>query len=375
MNNNFLRFLSFFIILMFCMMPLNANCMNHEDNSGYMNQYDNKSGVSPEDMNISVDVVDEDDMNASDEVVDDREDVIPDDLNVSEDVEDVNASLDDELNESDDLESTNRDISIHVDDVYVGDTTFVEIDSTNTTTRGVFVYCDDELYHVLLENGHGSISFENLPIGYHVIAVDDYNVKGSGIVFGDFHVLENIVVEVSDISPGQRAVAQVHMLNDYEGKVKLALDDLETKIIDIENNKGEVTFDEDLRPGQYTVEATTLNCPGSIQSHNTTEFTVDHNLIIDMDYPACASSSTPFQMKFNTTKHFDGGCVCVLSRFNLLGCEYMKDGRCSVDLGCLDPGDYHLFVIAAGTDPDYNLFESYVDFKIIDYSNDTLKSR
>ena len=162
------------------------------------------------------------------------------------------------------------DLSVDVEDIFVGQSETVRIYATNKTfNKVVTLNINGTNYSVNFVDGYGSCVVSNLVIGEYNVTVnfkDDkfWPVKKSV----QFEVTPkfdlNLTVSVEDIIEGQDETVKIHTIDIFNGNVTLSING-NNQTINIVNGTGNYTYN-DMPTGNYTV---------TVSFNGNTEFNAD----------------------------------------------------------------------------------------------------
>ena len=326
-----------FIILIFCLAPLGA--IDLDNNTKYINQDDNGSDISVDDVNVTVD-----DDNQSKET-------------------DTEKATD---NETDGLKTEYDPLEVHIDDVYVGDPAVVEVHA-DKSIHSLMVAWQDQWTYIEVHDGYASMTIDDLDCGNYV--VDVYSDKSSQMKTAGFTVMpirdSNLNVQVKDILGGEKAVAEVHTHDEYTGEVTLTLDGSETKTVKIEKGYGKVVFDSFLKPGNHNVVASASACHSFNASEKKASFSVSKKPFLDVEVSETFEND-PINIKVNTAEDHNGFCLCFLNdghSSNLLTGIFENGTYVGTFPSTYPAGNYSMRVQAIDYG-NYELSEKQFDFTI-----------
>ena len=346
------KLIGVFIILIFCLAPLGA--IDLDNNTKYTNQDDNGEINASEDANITVDN-ETADMGNETEEKDNKIEIIVDEKN-----KDLNASLNSSWQYT--------PMYITVDDIYEGEGAFMEVHTADFINEGLWIGTGGNNNYVWMENGYACTTIYGLTAGTYI--ADYYNPvtfqrnETTFHVFAKTNPIQNF--EVKDILCGQKAVAEVHTDKSYLNNLIFKLDDTATKSVKVSDGYASVGFDEDLTPGEHTVEVVSQGSREFKESKQTKTFTVDRKCDLDIHVDDVYVGD-PIVVDLNTSKQYDSKIYCFMN-FTPIFWGKPVDGHfiytCSSEN--LTPGTY----IAHGYIVGGNLFDNWwtekeVNFKVM----------
>ena len=308
MKQPILRFACVFIILIFCLAPLSAIDFNQDNNTKYISTEDNK-GIAVDDLNITAgnDGNKTNDVDAAVDIDNETEDM--DTLNTAE--SEMAVDLSEVYNETDNSESEVEPISINVDDIWEGETAFIEIHTAENFIGAIYLICNRKNTILWPEDGYASLSVDGLEPGTYTVEAyvhDSYQRDKT-----TFTVKEKInpilSVKAEDIEYGRKASAHVQIDNDYTGNVDIVLDGVEHHSLDVKDGSAHIVFDKDLKPGQHTVKVTSEDVSIYKKSERAATFTVSKKYFLDVQVDD-VTEGDPAVVKINTAKDFDGFILC-----------------------------------------------------------------
>lgn len=360
MNNSFLKILSIFLILLFCLSPLAAIDLGQGDSSAQINDNNN---TNFKDLN---DTVIADDTGLDDNAMEIESDNETDDINAVDDVEIQNVSINDS-NSTKNLQKANPKLSMEVEDSVYGESAIVKIyfasDFGITYGQKVKVQGNNiyETYKCNLTGGSNVIKLrDDLPPGTYTVS---YSFAGSSwynsaSVSGQFVVHKRdsaIDCSVKDVGPGEVPVVKINTKEHLESNYAYVTSPQFSKEykIDLSGSSGSVNIDENFTTGYYSCN---VFYPGD-RFHNSQNTTVnfkvarlDPNLTVEL---SDISKGENLFVKIHANKTLNGDVTCKVIRAigsnsssSLNSGEtvtvHLVDGEGSVTMYCrnLAVGDY-----------------------------------
>ena len=191
----------------------------------------------------------------------------------------------------------NPNLSIMVDDTYVGEDTTAYINARYGFSRDVVVSLEgssiSQTYDVSVEDGYGEVTFnESLPAGNYTATVRYTEESDEKFAPGEastrFRVetqtSPNLRIRVKDIRVGGKATAVITAVKEFSSIVFVKYSGApSTKTVIVEDGRGEVTFDESLTAGNYSALATYAGGDGFEEDTASTTFSV---VEYDPDFPS-----------------------------------------------------------------------------------------
>ena len=177
------------------------------------------------------------------------------------------------------------DLSISVDDIYVGEDAVAEIKANSSLNEYVEVkFSNSEtLYPVKLVNGEGTVKISNLPYGDYSATVtfngnENFRAEQKITNFAVNRFDPNLSVKVNDIHVSEKDVANVNANISLNGIVNIKLNNSDAVYtVKLVNGAGSVTIDEDLTAGNYIATASFDGDDKFLPSEKTGAFVVNKN--------------------------------------------------------------------------------------------------
>ena len=177
------------------------------------------------------------------------------------------------------------DLSISVDDIYVGEDAVAEIKANSSLNEYVEVkFSNSEtIYPVKLVNGEGTVKISNLPYGDYSVTVtfngnENFRAEQKITNFAVNRFDPNLSVKVNDIHVSEKDVANVNANSSLNGIVNIKLNNSDAVYtVKLVNGAGSVTIDEDLAAGNYIATASFDGDDKFLPSEKTGAFVVNKN--------------------------------------------------------------------------------------------------
>ena len=287
-----LKFVSVFIILMFCLVPLSAADLNAEDNN---NKYDNNNidNLDVDDVNITVD----DSESKNEMVVDDSSSEMTSDAGGQKTNDDIDSSLNVNKTSESSNDTDEENLSLNVGDKYdpdlrikvrgivQGQTPVAELTANSTFNGKVCIKLKGSSYihYAYIVNGSNNYtldSMDNLKPGNYTVTVTYdgdamFKESESSTTFTVYYADPNLNIKVNDIVQGQRAVAEITADSRFRCYMTLKINPSGiTCQVPIINGHGKYIIDKDLLPGNYTATVSYNGDEVFKPSESSTTFTV-----------------------------------------------------------------------------------------------------
>ena len=176
-------------------------------------------------------------------------------------------------------------LSISVDDIYVGEDAVAEIKANSSLNEYVEVkFSNSEtVYPVKIVNGAGTVKVSNIPYGDYSATVsfngnENFRAEEKTANFRVNRFDPNLSVKVNDIHVSEKAVARVNANSSLNGIVNIKLNSSDAVYpVKLVNGKGSVTIDEDLPAGNFIAAASFEGDDKFFPSEKTDTFVVSKN--------------------------------------------------------------------------------------------------
>ena len=248
----------------------------------------------------------------------------------------------------------NPNLNVFIKDVNYGEnlTIYATLNGVNNTnlTGNVIVTINNKNYSVVVINGKGNVSADNLPAGLYNFSAtwagnDNYNGTNISGGFKINKIDSTIAINVEDIKVGENATIIVNLDSDATGNVTITLDNQNYTVA---INEGQtIKVIGGLKAGTYDVFVKYIGDNNYNSAQNTTKFTVlkisDYNM--DVTVPE-------FKEGVNSTVGVDlpkdaEGTVTV----EIEGKKYTANiinGTAKVNIPGLGVGDYNITTTYSG---------------------------
>ena len=332
-----------FIILIFCLAPLGAIDLNND--TKYINQDNNTDSINQDNETSNIAVEDVESINDTD------------DDQTEDEVDVVSSENETNLTNATDANLSNYQydyISVHVDDISVGQNAVVELQTLDFISTGVWVTIDTKREFVWIDHGYGSVEYSGLNVGTHEAKIFcEYTRQTNSTTF-KVKPKENPIkdINVKDINASDRVSVDVTVDKGYTGNVGVTLDGVESQFVENENGHVHVDFDRELDPGVHRIAVTTDEDPCFFKSEKTEEFNVNKNLYLDIEVNDTVLGQNPV-VKVKTHSKYNGMLV-IGSDCGSLELAYAEDGVCYCELDAEDfteEGTYTVEVLAFSKSP------------------------
>ena len=369
MKNFSLKIACVFIILMYCLAPLSALDLNQDDNNNkYIKQDASDSGIETQEVDVAKEKSDEQSKN-----LDDSDSVDSKDL----DTDSVDVKNREKTTEDKDSAKLAKAVSplltIHVNDVHVGEKASAEVHAVSSFSGTVYVYLKGSVipYSVQVKNGYGKVTFkESLPAGTYTARVKycgslKYKADESTTTFKVSKYSPNLSIKVDDVNIGEKATAKINADESFSGTVYVYLKGSSLPYaVQVKNGHGQVTFKEPLPAGAYTATVKYCGSCKYMADESSTSFNVnkfDPNLSIKVDDINLGEKAT---VEISADESFTG-YVYVSFHGDLMPHKvYVRNGHAEKTIDeDLEAGTYTATVKFAG-DNKFNPSLSSTTFKV-----------
>ena len=363
MNSYKSKAIALFLILIFCLTPLNAIELNQDDNST-IDDVDEENIIEDNDKediinnnNITNNSIEEDDMK--------------DTAVYNNDPIDKNNESNGSVYKENSLSFTpapKPNLKVNVDDIEEGEYPFITVTANSSITGYVRVFISGEPLryktHIDIDivNGKGSATYDAyFPPG-------KYNARA--IYFGDeiFNPQEaqtnytiwgnpKLNIKIDDVKLGQKPVAVINASNTLNGKAEVKLNS-STKVytVEIVNGTAKTQIDENLKAGEYKATVTFNGDDTFKAAEKTTTFKVEKinpNLSVSIK-DIYKGESMVAEITANSSLNGTGSLELYYSNSCKVNTSiYIKDGHVTERIGGLvvgAVGNYTLIVRYKGDD-------------------------
>ena len=152
-------------------------------------------------------------------------------------------------------------LSINIDDIQEGDIAKIEVHADKSFSERLYVEIGNSLVSVKVNDGYGVSQIKDLPIGHYNAKItfkgnDEFKASECRTEFNvEKRILKdtNLTISVNDIYESESAVIELHADKDFTGAVICSVADKAFPIL-VQNGYGKTTI-KDLKRGNYTVVA------------------------------------------------------------------------------------------------------------------------
>ena len=371
MNISSLKIIGIFIIVMFCLSPLSAIDLNHDDNKSTDNEF---MGID------SIDVINNTiDNDNSEYNIEDKDKIEDRYKEIEIDNETGIINLNDTVNASENktLGLKDPNLRIEVDDFSPNQEGLVKVhmdESINTVLLCMLYEGDSARFDFSIEvtNGYGEA---NLRKGlackkHHVLCVyagdKEFEAVNKTKEFNVRMLKPNLSMQIDDVLPGENPTVRIYADKSYSGGVQVACP---SKFFyryhpNVINGYGEVTLKENLSAGYYDVKCWTYGDDIYEEDECYATFRVGDNKDpnLSAEIADVYEGQRPI-INISGDEKVNGDLKVTCPQFRVAYLLYINHGHshCSLDEYDLPPGNYTVKVEFEGSD-EYKPGETSTSF-------------